>query len=146
MNEANVPILLNVMRSYSPEEVDAAYELFKDVLKRETTGWTEWSEQEEPPDGVQKQFVGEKVFIKVADYVKERSITREEYTTPPPAASASGGAKKADVSMVLAPNWMRCPECSDRLYQQAICPGCKEGKAGYKLRFLCGNCDFTTMI
>lgn len=41
-----------------------------------------------------------------------------------------GGIKKTE---------MKCPTCNHTMYKEPICPSCKEGKVGYKIRLMCEN-------
>lgn len=39
----------------------------------------------------------------------------------------------------LSPTTLKCPTCKGLLYNQQICPGSIEGRAGYKIRLICEN-------
>jgi hypothetical protein len=39
-----------------------------------------------------------------------------------------------------------CPLCQSEMFREPICRGCKEGKAGYRVRLICGDNDKHTWI
>jgi hypothetical protein len=41
---------------------------------------------------------------------------------------------------------MPCPLCKSEMFREPICRGCKEGKAGFRVRLICGENDEHTWM
>jgi len=55
--------------------------------------------------------------------------------------------KRAELATRTYHGSIVCPICGGKtLYKEPICPGCADGRQGYRLRLHCGECDFTERL
>jgi len=134
--------ILQSLQAYRSEDVLAAFELFKETMERENlgdlpelieAGWT--PVKEKPEDNIPFHYLFGNYWIfteegrekKIQEAKKKAEIKKEK--------QKSIVGKKT--SMGISKTCLRCPECSGKLYKQRVCPGCKDGRSGYRIRLIC---------
>jgi hypothetical protein len=127
-------------------------ELVMDVIKtifvaeqrhRRSLGWKLFTGLEaDIPKGMHRMTVKGLQYVRsVEDYVVARS------ETPVPSVDRGQKSKKAEkTSTAVRRADMRCPLCQSEMFREPICRGCKEGKAGFRVRLICGDNDEHTWI
>lgn len=147
--------ILNYLSAFPWEDVKEAFErLNQDHVHQSqeyrkaalehlrAMGWVEHAGA--VPSGFEWQQIGHKVFV------------RDPSTAQPdPARVTVQGSKKAgtrhrehkktDTSVKPVAD-LQCPRCGGELYKEGICPGCDEGRRGFKVRLLCGECDYSLSL
>lgn len=138
--------IIEKLRAYDPNLVLRAFRLFKEQQEKSSSeniqdlindGWI--PSKEEPVKGTPFHFLFGLYWIPskekrqaVLDKVKSKNNTCGG-TKPPNKRKAV----KREGAMTLNKTDLSCPICSGKIYKQSICPKCKEGKSGYKIRLIC---------
>ena len=121
--------------AFSPAEV-------KEALKRRNarrledrlgTDWKPWTGEGLPPRPYEWRKVNNTI----------------QYREPGSHAPPSGAPKKPAPARpktreALTP--LLCPACGAGMYKEGVCASCEDGKAGYKIRLLCGECDHVELL
>ena len=105
--------------------------------KRIKNGWKVWTGpgMPQPPLGWMK--VGDVIYWREA----EPPHMPDENSAPPSRKRIRG--MDTGVSSVSG---IKCPECGAAMYKEGVCPGCEDGKKGYRIRLLCGECDYVALL
>lgn len=105
----------------------------KGILRRrlKEDGWYRVSEK--PKDREYYLIDGE---YWVQDPKKHEEMTRELVTRTKNVGNRR--KTKTDLSDIRQTELL-CPICGGELFRQLICPGCREGKQGYRVRLICGE-------
>lgn len=143
--------IANFLSAYEPKQVKAGIRLWasefivtKGKLKKllKDSGWYPVLEK---PRGREYYEIDDEYWIqdpkKHEEFIKEQlRKARKKEKTMPKVRSVT------DLSDIKETQ-LKCPECGGNLYSQPICPGCKEGKRGYKVRLICGeNVDHEFLV
>jgi len=128
--------IIQKLQAYHPDKVLEAFELYKNNLETSTEDLLEkalkkdgWIPQSEKPD-VPHYFINENYWI-LSDAGRQRKIEEikaGKFKAHTPAPKTSMGLKKVDIL---------CPKCAAKMYKQNVCPKCKDGKNGFKIRLIC---------
>lgn len=132
--------IIQKLQAYDPIEVLKAFELYKKDYESKDNLITEellkegWAPQKNEPDkGIPFYFIDNKYWV-LSEKARQEKIKRitkgkkEKKVIPKPQKKTSMGLKESQ---------MICPVCKAKMYKQNICPGCKEGKKGYRVRLIC---------
>ena len=98
-------------------------------------GWRLLRNGEHVPERWDRMEVGGKVFVRPPRKYRV-GVTGIKNTRK----------ARTDLSVRPAPAELKCPRCGDRLFIEPICPGCREGRQGYRIRLLCGECDYEALL
>ena len=101
--------------------------------QRIENGWKIWTGSEPPGPPLGWMKVGSVIYYR-KDGPPETSapVSREK-------------SRKTDTG-VSTVDGLKCPECGAAMYKEGVCPGCEDGKKGYRIRLLCGECDKTILF
>lgn len=157
MSEDVVNVVLNYLSAYSwPVIKEAFIRLNKDRVgytnenrrkAREAMQQLGWILYEGAVEAIPKDFE----WTKVGDLIYTRSpqdIHKDTTRTVFRGDSAYKKRKsrlKTDTS-VRAVDKIKCPSCGGDLYKEGVCPACEDGKKGFRIRLLCGECDYTQLL
>lgn len=141
--EQDIDTINTFLNAYLPDVVRAALKRRNIILAldRKESGWRIWTQPGIPEAPVNWTRINGKVYYNddappvstVPDSVREEHLRRKFKK------------EKADTS--IAPvQALKCPECGASMYKEGVCPGCEEGKKGYRIRLLCGECDKTILL
>lgn len=148
-----ISLIFHYLSSYEWDDVKEAFkQLNQDRVKESTehkrnaiarmqeAGWSEHAGV--VPKGFEWQQIGSKVYIRdsasaakdptrvtVQQYPRQRSVARE----------------RTDTSVKRVAD-LKCPKCGGEMFKEGICPGCDDGRKGFKVRLLCGECDYTLSL
>jgi hypothetical protein len=147
---AAVDSIYRFLDGYPWDDVELAFSKIKEDVKGKRAVHKEevmkkfldggWKAHEgDPPKGFEWQIVSGQLYVRDPKRAKEDS----EYQSN--AVKAVGRKKKMDTSLSKV-DGLLCPECLGGLYKEGVCPACDDGKRGYKIRLLCGECDFTKLL
>lgn len=106
--------------------------------ERIDSGWKLWTQPGIPPKTYEWRMVG-----KLIQYRDKTS-----FSSPPQEASSQNADRRrarTDASTYEVPG-LACPKCGAAMYKEGVCPGCEDGKKGYRIRLLCGECDKTILL
>ena len=104
-------------------------------------GWIEHEGQ--VPEGFEWRQIGEKVLVRdpaLAVQDPGRTTVRGTGTS-----TRRTERKKTDTSVKRVAD-LKCPACGGEFFKEPICPGCEEGRKGFKIRLLCGECDYVLSL
>ena len=88
---------------------------------------------------------GSRWFLSKSKIVQQKDILAKEKLENPPMKNTDNSQGK--ISAELGISSIRCPKCQSKMYKQSICPACKEGRAGYKIRLICEeNVDHEVLL
>jgi hypothetical protein len=133
----NISQIYNFLTAYDFSEVKAALKRFA-IARKNTSpvihdGVLEWTEDGRPGKGYEwTEINGKVLYWPVASPPRTQARTDRK---PP----------KTDTSIAPVP-LIGCPDCGGGMYKEGICPGCEDGKKGYRIRLLCGECDRTILL
>lgn len=126
--------------------------LVLDVLKtifiteqqhRRSLGWKLFTgEEADIPKGTHRMTVNGLVYVRYEKAKEEERQTTS--TTGFDRGKKPSKVEKTDTAVRRAD--IRCPMCQSEMFRESICRGCKEGKAGYRVRLICGENDEHTWI
>ena len=138
--------VLSYLRAFPFAQIQAALKKWRvaDAYLRHADGWHPFAgEVADVPEGSDWRRVGTK--LQTRSYVdgakQEARMLAMFASTNEPVA----GSKKTDLSITPVPR-LRCPDCSGGLFREPICAGCADGKKGFKIRLICGECDYTGLL
>ena len=140
--------IANFLSSYSVRDVKKGIRLWatervamRGGLKKElrNQGW--YPVKEKPQNREYYEIDGEywvqdpEVHRKMVDELRriqlERLKVKKAYN-----AKYNAQDKKTDLSDIQKTG-LKCPICNGILYKQPICPGCGEGRKGFRIRLIC---------
>jgi len=143
--------IANFLSAYEPKHVKAGIRLWaneyvvtKGRLKKQLRDFG-WYPVPEKPKGREYYEIDGEYWVQDAkkheELVKEQlKKAREEEKKMPKVRSVTDFSDIRETSL-------KCPKCGGNLYRQPICPGCKEGKQGYRVRLICGeNADHEFLV
>ena len=114
--------ILSMLQAFNQEDVIKAFELYKDENKIRkqliNDGWTATNQK---PTNSEFYHIYNEYWIQLHKSKNER---------PRPKTVVK---ELLDLSI----SGLRCPTCGSKLYKQKLCPACKEGKQGFRIRLLC---------
>lgn len=146
-----VVILYHFLSAYPWETVERAVSMLgedrargvmenRDRLARklDLLGWKEHTG--EIPRGFEWQQIGDRVFI------RDPSLAASDPSRVTVRGSKKdSGHRKTDTSVKKVAD-LKCPACGGEIFKEGICPGCEDGRRGFKVRLLCGECDYTLAL
>jgi RNase P subunit RPR2 len=130
--------ILSILQAFDEKAVFKAFEYYKEGIKDKfrkvkedlsSQGW--YPLPEKPTDREYYDFDGQ--YWVQTEEARQRSIQLQLKSM----RQVKKLADKSKTSMELGITKLKCPICNNRLYKQSICPGCKEGKQGYRIRLIC---------
>lgn len=139
--------IIQILQAFKPENVLLAFKLYKydyennlnsieEKLLKE--GWV--SQEQKPETNIPYHFINKKYWV-LSEEARQKKIKEKVEAMKKSAqeknASTETKSKKKKVSYNLKETSIRCPSCQSKTYKQAVCPMCKEGKQGYKIRLIC---------
>ena len=127
----NQEVLASILFAYSKKDIRAAikkYALFSRRMKIDSV------------DSVPEGWNWTKVNGKIIAW--EPVMNDEE----PAMSQATRPTKKMDTSASPGPVEIKCPSCGGEFFKEPVCPGCSDGKKGYRIRLHCGECDKTILL
>ena len=148
--------IANFLSCYNPKEVKKGIKLWalehivtKGRFKKELSeqGWYPIG-TEKPKDReyylidgeywVQDPEIHQKMVEEAAARQLEKRRRREQFEEElfRALSESRAGKKKTDLSDIQKTE-LKCPICNGTLYKQPICPGCKEGRKGFRIRLIC---------
>jgi len=146
--EVDIAIFLS---AYEPKYVKAGIRLWaneyvvtKGRLKEQLrdSGWYQVSEK--PKDREYYKIGGE---YWVQDLKKHEELVKEQFKRAKEKERKIPKVRSITDLSDIKETPLKCPECGGNLYRQSICPGCREGRQGYRVRLICGeNADHEFLV
>jgi hypothetical protein len=136
-------IITTFVQAYPKELVlDVLKTIFVDKHKaRKSAGWELWKGPEsDPPNGI------ERVKINNKWYIRSEEAANAARASMPSMDKGQKQKRTEKTDTTVRKSDMHCPTCRGELFREPICRGCKEGKAGYRVRLICGENDEHTWI
>lgn len=127
--------ILSFLQAFDKKMVQKAFELFLNGLESIENDLIKegWSPVDKKPIDIEYYFLYGKYWVQ-SDEIRHRHSPR---TVAQSNKRQENIKKNKKTKMDLQRTLLKCPICAGRMYKQAICPGCKEGKAGHKIRLIC---------
>jgi hypothetical protein len=109
----------------------------KEHRHKRALGWKLFQgTEQEIPQGMQRMSVKGLWYVRTSDdYVAEHGADPSkghDKGRTPAHKREDAVVRKADIP---------CPACGSAMYREPICRGCREGKAGFRVRLICGEDD-----
>jgi rubrerythrin len=95
-----------------------------------------WYEVEEKPSDKEFYCIGNRFFVQSQEAHKREAEEQLEREKERRKTQVTRRKQRAMVGGVKKTN-MKCPHCGNIMYKEPVCPSCKEGKEGYKIRLMC---------
>lgn len=95
------------------------------------------------PSGFEWQKIGHRIFIRDPSKAKD---DRSRVTVHGSKAGTRHREHKKTDTSVKPVSDLKCPSCNGGLFKEGICPGCEEGRRGFKVRLLCGECEYSLSL
>ena len=138
--------VLSYLKAFPFAQIQAALKKWRvaDAYLRHADGWHPFAgDVADVPEGNDWRRVGTKLQARsFADGARWKAGVLEMVASTNEPAT---GSKKPDLSVTPVPR-LRCPDCSGGLFREPICAGCADGKKGFKIRLICGECDYTGLL
>lgn len=121
----------NAVRDWAVSNVREKKTEYLDHLKQE--GWIE--------HGVDKPEDTESIFFNNIYWTQKAEFRRKDVVDTVVSENKRKNTKKDSIAQTseLTVSNIKCPTCNAKMYKQAVCPACKEGRAGYRIRLICEN-------
>lgn len=142
--------IFEMLMAYSIQDVKKAIILFHNYLESqkkeekaliindlEENGWEPY---DSPIEGKEYyQFFGKYWVQKEEHRLKDIERAFKQRGKKPPSNIVKENTRKkyTGQKMNLKETDIPCLECGSKTYKQSVCPRCKEGKQGYKVRLIC---------
>ncbi len=109
---------------------------------RQAHGWKLFhGAREDLPENVQWVQIKNRLYVR-----SEEDFNREHPAKAKHPDQHDKGAVKQKTDTSVRKADIRCPICQSAMFREAICRGCKEGKAGFRVRLICGEDDDHTWM
>lgn len=145
MNETQVQHVYHFLTAYESSVVRAA--LKRLALTRrssegtkpdaDTRSWSLWTGEGLPGKGYEWTEINGRILYRKAQ-PQPRQTTYDH-------APAQPKPRRTDTGVSPVP-LIGCPDCGAGMYKEGVCPACEDGKKGYRIRLLCGECDRTILL
>lgn len=137
--------ILSMLQAFRREDVLSAIKLYNEGIENENKQAKKelmdggWIPQKTKPEDLEFYFFGEEYWVQTDDAIEasRKKIAEEMQKRQQQQKQTQYKKQKKTTSMSLKQSGLKCPICGSAMYKQAVCPGCRDGKAGYKIRLLC---------
>ncbi len=118
--------------AYTPSDVKAALRErnARMHMERKASEWKPWNGEGVPPKPYEYREING-----VIQY-------REPVIHKPGRIQSIAAPERTKESVTSIP----CPGCGAIMFKEGICPSCEDGKKGYRIRLLCGECDRVELL
>jgi hypothetical protein len=143
-SDAGAVEILSFLRAYPFHLVQTALKKWRvaDAKQRADEYWQPFvGDPDEVPANHDWRVIGSKMQIRRSDRRPKPLPSEPAAKSPAPTT----GVNKLDLSAKMVER-LRCPECGGVMFKEGICPGCADGRKGYRIRLLCGECDYTEKL
>ena len=140
-NERTQDEILSYLRAFNFADVQRALKSWRvaESKQRRADGWVPFVGRiEDIPEGTEWRQAGTRLQIRSPDHQQRKA---EALAAQPTTAAP----KRADLSTMPVSD-LKCPKCTDKMFKEGICPSCEDGRKGFRVRLLCGNCDFLILL
>lgn len=130
--------ILAMLYAFDEKEVLMAFDLYKSGIKdqfqvaKDELKKDGWSPQKEKPED--KEF-----YFFDGEYWVQSEEMRQKHIDEVLQKAKEKKVKYTGQKMDLKYTDLKCPKCGSGMYKQSICPGCKEGKTGARIKLICEN-------
>lgn len=126
--------IVALLSAFDKKDVLKAFELYQNGsdLEKELheDGWFPYAAK---PENKEFYLINGLYWVQSEEHTeRDRQKQRETFKKENRAKRAK---KKQSMSLKQVP--VKCGICGSCMYKQNVCPGCKDGKAGYKIRLIC---------
>jgi hypothetical protein len=131
-----------MLQAFKRKDVLAAIKLYQDGIENENQKAKQelldngWRPQKTKPENREFYFFGDEYWVQT-DEAREADRQKAIEAMQNKSRPAVPQKQKKTTSAELKQAGLKCPKCGNKMYKQAVCPGCKEGKAGHKIRLIC---------
>jgi len=142
--------VLSYLKAWPFSLIQKALKLWRveDATTRFKEGWKPFvGDVKDIPSGFDWRSIGEKkIQIRPSFDHEAARMKHEEEMKAGVVRNIPTSTKKTDLSAKKVKG-LKCPDCGDtEMFKEYICPGCTEGKKGFKVRLLCGGCEYTILL
>lgn len=100
--------------------------------------WKPWTGEGAPPRPYEwREVNGQIQYREPPRWEKQPPAARSE-------TSERAQGKAARTEEALTP--LTCPACAAPMYKEGVCGSCEDGRKGYRIRLLCGECDRVVLL
>ena len=138
--------IVSMLQAFDEKDVLKAFDLYRDGIQNSESHKSSlleqelkddgWIPQDEKPESAEFYQIDGKYWVQTEearqrDRLKVAKNPKAGDPIPAPVQQKS----KTDMSLRLVD--IPCPVCGSKMYKQSVCPGCAEGRQGYRIRLLC---------
>jgi len=130
--------IVSMLQAFEEKDVLKAFDLYTNGIQNRESHKSSlleqelkddgWIPQDEKPESAEFYLLNGKYWVQTK---QAQQRDRLKAVKQAPAQQKS----KTDMSLKLSN--LSCPVCGAKMYKQNICPGCAEGRQGYRIRLLC---------